>query len=706
METFNHKRNIEISLKETVDKLVSDKNLPIVFGHVAWGRLSEKGAMRLSHIKPNDSNTNTFLSKDVVFNRHIKEVGRNKTFLDFLLLYWFEGADFNTSNDYKKTFSFQIMNQTDLLTETTNKISISKSLSKVLAPINLIKKYFEILDDKISKAEKEYYTNELDSCRYKALDLFEASENKNEIIVLKELAKKYKSTEFENVNLIHLLGAIQSALLFVKASFPEDEIEIGFISNSIAIKANGDKSVLNNPIIVLSTPIKQNGHITNIDTLNYDRIKTTIENFCRDATFSNTEDVSDFIKKDLSHYIPDDFKKLIADNIKSLSPLKIKPDWTKFILYWNSALVQYLRNSIHEGKSLNFTFVVADVSEIKDCGLFDIVHLDFTDGNTETFHPYNLGKEFDETSFPIEYFPFLYEKDAESNLMFSRKKFISYIKRNIEKKNYSWFQDGKYALLWDATFPSKHPHSLIRIKNSSWEVLLNEIRNQRGKDFLDKISLSMVFLRQDQSGGIIIKDKLVSSFRKGTQWSLGLLEKDNKVKRQIANVFTSWEVYDKQNLIDLMTDVIISISDDPHSGCILVIAKMQPDLQSMGDPWRTLPKDKHAKESETKPPINPLDLSKDEIAALMGMDGATCIYFDNDSKKPAISFRNILKINSTGKLRDFDKHELDGEGSRKWSSLNTARMENIDLVIAVSQDGPIYHYIPTTDNKIKIDKLE
>ena len=155
---------------------------------------------------------------------------------------------------------------------------------------------------------------------------------------------------------------------------------------------------------------------------------------------------------------------------------------------------------------------------------------------------------------------------------------------------------------------------------------------------------------------------------------------------------------------DLMTDVIISISDDPHSGCILVIAKAKPNFESMGSPWRTLPKNKFLSDEEKKAPINPLDLTKDELAALMGMDGATCIYLENGN--PAIAFRNILMIDKSNFIRTFESNDLDGEGSRKWSSLNTARMDNIDLVIAVSQDGPIYHYIPTTDNKINILKLD
>jgi hypothetical protein len=154
-----------------------------------------------------------------------------------------------------------------------------------------------------------------------------------------------------------------------------------------------------------------------------------------------------------------------------------------------------------------------------------------------------------------------------------------------------------------------------------------------------------------------------------------------------------------------MSTTILAISDDPNSGCMLIIGQnIKLHFDSMGSPWRT----QREEEKDNKGEINPLNLSLDEITALMSMDGATCLFSDNN--RPAISFRNIVKVSNSPVNRKIEKRTieniLDGEGSRKWSAATAATMKEVDLVIAVSQDGPIYLYYPTDDdNTINIDKI-
>ena len=92
MKSFKHKDEIFKNLKTTVDELVELNNLPILFGHITWGKLSKEGSFRLSYINRNTTFSGSLLSNNVFFNRHINQVGRNKTFLDFLLLYWYDNS--------------------------------------------------------------------------------------------------------------------------------------------------------------------------------------------------------------------------------------------------------------------------------------------------------------------------------------------------------------------------------------------------------------------------------------------------------------------------------------------------------------------------------------------------------------------------------------------------------------------------------------
>jgi hypothetical protein len=57
-------------------------------------------------------------------------------------------------------------------------------------------------------------------------------------------------------------------------------------------------------------------------------------------------------------------------------------------------------------------------------------------------------------------------------------------------------------------------------------------------------------------------------------------------------------------------------------------------------------------------------------------------------------------------LSEGAQRELDGEGSRKWSSANAARREEVALVLSVSQDGPIHVYRPEMDKGKQVVTVE
>jgi len=69
--------------------------------------------------------------------------------------------------------------------------------------------------------------------------------------------------------------------------------------------------------------------------------------------------------------------------------------------------------------------------------------------------------------------------------------------------------------------------------------------------------------------------------------------------------------------------------------------------------------------------------------------------------KLRIGFRYLVNVPSV-EARSFEDqltYRLNGEGSRKWSAASAMKHEDVETVIAVSQDGPVYIYTPSPDNK-------
>ena len=87
--------------------------------------------------------------------------------------------------------------------------------------------------------------------------------------------------------------------------------------------------------------------------------------------------------------------------------------------------------------------------------------------------------------------------------------------------------------------------------------------------------MSLIFLKEDQSGGIIVKNKLISSFRKGSSWSKGNIQKEKDVYYEIKAAINKWPPqFDnlKVDIIEEITKIILTISDDPNSGCMAIFS--------------------------------------------------------------------------------------------------------------------------------------
>jgi len=693
------KNQLEEKLDEIVGKIQSSTNSPVVFGHICWGNLSSPGSLRLTRIAVNpDINISKqlhgFPNNEITFTHHINKVGRKNTLLDFLSIYFFNKKLFKKDEIIKSNFICKIVESNEPLQLDFDTFLISTNFVEKLFPIDSLKAYLlllknEFLENNISNNSKENTIEQIRSFRYRAYEYLIENNFNNSIQLLNDLSKFYiKYEEEENYLYLNFLGELQTGLMYVLAICDSIILGSGFIAKGQAI-IKTETEIFDNPMIMFSSVFCQESQLinvmksidNNIESI-YPKINSVCEKIDKPITRVLENSISNIKERFHAYHI----ESLIEQNVKDLLNPKVLPRWTTQLILWNAILIEKLRNSIHEGESLNFFFVVADISEIKDSGLFDMIKLDFSDYPANiAFHPWdNSGQELIKD-----------EKGLDE--------LIIAVKREIEKKNYSWFLDAKYALLWDSTFPEKFPHSLIRINNSNWNIIISELRNRRAEDFFNKINLSLIFLKEDQSGGIIVKNKLISSFRKGSSWSKGNIQKEKDVYYEIKAAINKWPPqFDnlKVDIIEEITKIILTISDDPNSGCMAIFSCKDLEFDDMGKPWKTKPYSIKSRNSKRI-----FNYSTDEITALMGMDGATCIFLDDAA--PHISFRNIVMVGKSKRFKGIkDPDILSGEGSRKWSAFNVAKLYNVDLVIAVSQDGPIYIYKHNNSHEVTIIKIE
>lgn len=694
---FDFRKKLKDSLNQAIGDASGRLESPIVFGHIFWGELSEPGSIRITEIKIHEDKSKAGLlhnlNTETAFTRHINRVGRKNTFADFLNLLFYKDKEIEA--DISNIFVCQIKKDAPPISYEVigdeHHLSVSAKFTETLMPKNLLQKYVKLFlrQEPDPQNEKEYVAEQMVFCKHEALEYL-TSQGEATKAQLNEIARSAPDDDYRKLD---FLSAFQTALLYRAACI--DQEEVGFISHSLCIlKAESKKKALDNPVVLVSslfTDIAQKDNIVKTHLGASTRIRTAITNTAYPRVAGITSK-SELLKQELPR-VPsfDSLYGMIGRHIRKELQIKFQPYWAQNITMWNVLLIETLRNSVHEGRNLNFTFVVADVSEVRDSGLFEVHELEFLDERNIRFHPWRL--EEDEITIP-------YDQVGDFQAIFSEAK------RNIEKKNYSWFSEGKYALLWDSAFPRKYPHSLVRVKDSSWDVVINDIRSNRPSKIHSSISLMITFVRYDQSGGLSIKENLVASFRRGGQWKYekgDATSRDDKLRSALNNAIGKWTdtvKSDTEILRNKIYDAVMAISEDPHMGCMLIIGRKITNMfKSMGEPWRT----KSAYQAGNLQHINPNALTIDEMTSLMAMDGATCLYPFNE--RPAISFRNSVMTSQGGRNIDEASLILDGEGSRKWSALIASSQEEVDIVIAVSQDGPIYIYESKENGEVGIQHI-
>lgn len=664
---------------------------PLVFGHICWGILSKAGAFRLTEIncKPNeqvllqDYKNKYGVTHEEAFRLHINLFGRSSTLLDWLSLFMYERITFsqpnlNETNTYnlaegKQHFAFLISEDIiPCLTVEGNSLMISEALYETLLPQDVTATYLEGLykESSSKKADGEIpaylrlLAEQLVGARGAAIKLMK---DENCLQLLDPLSDMYKKVAAipEGFYEWVFLGALQTGLMYVNASTPKTDVAKGFVSVACCYNVHDEKPTSDNPLALLSGVLPSSFQIENLqDFISslYLALLGPIRQKINSVIGFNSLPSSDIVRSMKSdRWDPSVWETNLVNEIRDAFAIHAFPKWTSALVLWLTLITEKMRNSIHEGHLLNFSFVVADRSQILDSGLFDTLDLDFA---------------ADDRMLP-------WSDDGRSIASIAeRDHILNQVRQSIGKKNYAWFQEGKYALLWDATFPSKHPQSLIRFKDSSWDVFVTHTRmGKAGR--ATEIVAAMAYLRADGSGGVIIKGQQILSFRKNQKWALRGGELQNEVSSVLRGFFEQWQM--SQEILDstesIFARALLAISDDPHAGCILVIfgRDRESDFEDMGKPW------------EKKEGYDPLTMTQDELTALMSMDGATCVYL-KDGGLPAIAFRGLVKVPEAGSGINKEKKEeyLDGEGSRKWSGAYAATSENVEAVISVSQDGPIF----------------
>jgi hypothetical protein len=695
---FKIRKTLEDAVAKHSAEALATTDSPLVFGHVCLGSLTATArapydGLRITEIAAMDSAalpivaaTASKVSHGAAFRRHINRFGRSATLLDWLTrrMYRTFAAMVDPPAIPVCRVPVLVSPGSAVLRETGDTISASRELFQTLVDANFVGPYFNELYAQATSDDGpgsvcpalSYIAEQFVGLRLAAQRLIEAL---GAAATLQSLSTVYQDTPTATRNAEDewkFLAALQTALMYVWAAHQAGEAPVGFVSVGACYRMQG-VSVERCPLAVLSAVLPASCEGTQMARIanQLETILTTKTNLAVTAASNHRAVGQD---PDIHHYstktwTPNRIRNAVTNELQNAFPTEWFQPWRRSLVLWLSLIAERLRGTVHEGQPLNFSFVVADRSEILDSGLFEVVGLTVPD---------------DSTLVPLNDQGMAHNATVTDALLKTAV-------REIEKKNYSWFLDGKYALLWDASFPNKHPQHLIRIKDSSWEVFQNHIR--LGKESrAARIVRSMVFVATDGSGGLVLNGKQVASFRKGQEWSDGSSDREQKLRDCVTKHIKKWQITEDLcgRIVKTAVDALLAISDDPHAGCMLVIFEQgqKPKFEHMGEVWQT----SYGKDF--------LLMSRDVLTSLMSMDGAACLFFEDENA--CIEFRRLVTAPDEAKrtLHQDVREKLDGAGSRKWSAANAAKRNEVGVVISVSQDGPIHIY-EAKNEKVEVDEL-
>lgn len=698
---------------------------PLIFGHICCGVLDRPGALRLSKIVFREPVT-AFMKQTpdfqdvepadlgelhrLAFQEHIRIFGRYATLLDWISRWIYKNCatvDDRRLGDHHVSF-LRCAGSAPIAEHVTRKgvrIEVSDELWRTLAPSGVVDGYCLHLyrrvrnpkDPKHLPAAVDTQLSQaiLASARVRAYELIVADPGAK--ACLRRLSQIYRNPRCgalsaENATDEALdwvfLSALQTGLLYVVLARSDGQVPLGFTSGGVVYsRADNDQLqalseddrhalVETMPVVVASVVITSEAEADSAGTVVVNRLmdgrcRSDVNKIDKYAQLPNPTALALEHHDNWNEQIIEAFLKSKLETCFAGHAL---PCWPRACTLWISRVLEALRGAIHEGLPLNFCFVLADLTQLQDSSLFEVIPL----ANCSVPFPVGDNGQF--------------AADCE--------RFIKDARKEIAKRNYSWFHEGRYALLWDATFPEQNPGYLVRFRNSSWDVFVTACRH--GEKF-DAARLAVVigYLRADGTGGIILENENVLSFRKRGKWQSGARKAlaspsdgdgDDEFTARIAAVGDGMLNADCQKKLH---DALMAISDDPHMGCMLVFLKSHiraSPFATMGGLWRVKPSEGVAAAKGQGVLLRLMELS--ELISLMAMDGATCVWSDGTDVR--IDFRYLIKVPDEDQKKPSNElnETLDGAGSRRWSAAAAACRGDVDMVIAVSQDGPVYIYEP------------
>lgn len=698
MPSLDLQQDLLNNIQDGLDKVRTELNTPMLFGHLCKGDLRSPGVLRVSKVI--SSNTlevegEIFDGHDKALLNHVKRFGREKTLLNWLVC-WTRATLDKKQQDYSNIFltaSFMIHDddQKPLIYHDKNKntdytvsIFLSKNLLKTLIPDDVGKRYVKSLyqdNDKSSSRSNDESPSgffdinqdelELLSAIKQALRMLEECDKGKECFQM--LCRNYKpkvnrdQDPVTDAEMLQLLSALQIAFAYAKFFAPNSVKNGGLVSVSRPHPNSLSKDVENNkiPILALSTSVESREEAKHqkalAEAMQRDPLSGVLhkasENLGADS--ANSEKLCERTR--FPYKSVEQLKAILQNSI----PEPPFENWSNEAAVWIAHLLSFLRGAKHEGGALEFTFVLGDMAKIEDSSALELLPL--------------KDAGFD---FPPQ------DGLSESKKITALEK----AKKAIEKENYFWFQGGRYALLWDFTSPEKQPRHLLGLNDSSWHVFIANARNRK-KQTTEGAALVVGYLDDRDGGGLIVSGDHVFSLTQDGEW----IQRGDALSNHVENylkVAGQDILNDKE--INLLVRAINAISNDPELGCMLVVSNSGklPQFETMGQPWQVGRINQVADSHEIGERL--LDLRDELLVAMLGMDGAACIWKENDECR--IAFRKLARPpapNEKARPEHKDsKDKLSGEGSRKWSAYFAATREDVNLIIAVSQDGPVHFYAP------------
>jgi len=638
MLAMNLQQQVHSKIQKGLETTQKTLMAPLLFGHLCKGDLEKPGVFRVSAVVGKQAKEvfpgiNNPCDHDTAFLRHVQCFGREKTLLNWLVC-WTRGKmkDYDcTEEQVSFAASFLIGKGNGLVRHKSDITSVSvvlnSELLESLAPSQLADNYLNVL----YQCDEEYkQTNESSGyCGHRLDELGLLAAQHHTLRAIKqctdsakafsELCATYDHTSLpDDFLMLRLLSALQIAFFYARV-FDKKCLakEGGFVSISCPhgdsfknLKKNEWETV---PIFAVSMSVANEMiAIRHMKILKELPTKNPIA--AAVGLLTHSGDTATGIGQTVCAKtgFASDLVSQLYNSITKHVPNPPFEAWCENAAAWMAHLVSSLRGARHEGGPLEFTFVMGDMAQIEDSPAFELVHL--ADESVK-FPP--SGARIDEKA-----------------MLASLDKAM----RTIEKENYFWFQGGRYALLWDFTSPEQEPRYLLGLKDSSWHVFIANARNRRPSESA-KAALVVGYLDDRGGGGIIVNREHEFTISKDGEWLQRGGQLTDRIGTYLKAAGTGILADDERKTL---VEALVAVSNDPDTGCMLVLANGTniPNFETMGHPWKATRLTSSIKESaESEKSYQLLELPMPELVALLGMDGAACVW--KQDSKCRIAFRRL-----------------------------------------------------------------